>query len=67
MNDIDILEILALLIGIQNLYENRRQSAYNDVQSANSAQAEYLMEKINTQFEEQNKKIDKILELLQNT
>lgn len=54
-NDIDILAVISVLLGLQNLNENRQQSAHNDVQIANDKQAEYLLNEINRQFEEQNK------------
>ena len=58
MNAIDIL---ALLIGLENLFENRQQSDQNDVQSANDAQAEYLLMEINKRFEEQGEILEEIL------
>lgn len=51
----DLLSLLSLTIGIQNLQENRQQSRHNDVQAANNRQAEYLMKEINRKFDEQNK------------
>ena len=48
------IDIIALIVGIQNLAENRQQSAYNDVQKANNSQAEYLLSEINRRFDEQN-------------
>ena len=44
-------------IGIQNLYENEQQTAYNDVHASNQKQAEYLLGKIGKQFESQNKRL----------
>lgn len=61
------INIIALLIGMENLYENRTQSAQNDVQSANQQQAEYLLDEINKRFEEQNKLLERILGLLEYT
>ena len=66
-NDIDILAVVSVLLGLQNLNENRQQSAHNDVQIANDKQAEYLLKEISHQFEEQNKMLKKILELLENS
>lgn len=51
----DMLNILSLVLGYENLQENRQQSKHNDVQAANSAQAEYLLNEINKRFDEQNK------------
>ena len=36
--DIDILAVASVLLGMQNLQENRQQSAHNDVQLANDKQ-----------------------------
>ena len=51
----DMLNILSLVLGYENLQENRQQSRHNDVQAANSFQAEYLLNEINKRFDEQNK------------
>ena len=40
---LDILNVLSFMLGIENLQENRTQSAHNDVQAANQQQAEYLL------------------------
>ena len=64
-NFLDALNLASLIIGIQNLNENREQSAHNDVQSANDRQAKFLLEEINRQFEYQNKMLAEILEILE--
>ena len=61
---LDILNVLSFMLGIENLQENRTQSAHNDVQAANQQQAEYLLGEINKRFEEQNKILGEILERL---
>lgn len=61
----DLINILSFVIGMENLQENRQQSAHNDVQIANDKQAQYLLEEINKKFEEQNKILDKLVELLE--
>lgn len=61
----DLINILSFVIGMENLQENRQQSAHNDVQVANDKQAQYLLEEINKKFEEQNKILDKLVELLE--
>ena len=46
LNDFEysnLINIAALLIGLQNLYENEQQTAYNDVHASNQKQAEYLL------------------------
>ena len=63
---LDILNVLSFMLGIENLQENRTQSAHNDVQAANQQQAEYLLGEINKRFEEQNKILGEILERMEN-
>lgn len=63
---IDILSIVSLLLGYENLLENRSQSAHNDVQAANAKQEEHLLQEIKKMFEEQNQMLNEILQLLQN-
>lgn len=66
------IDIIALFIGLQNLYENRVQTAQNDVNAANDAQAEYLLSEINRRFDEQNeilaeqnRKLDRLIEVME--
>lgn len=63
---IDILSILSFIISIQNLCENREQSAHNDVQTANDKQEQHLLKEIKTLFDEQNEMLSEILTLLKN-
>lgn len=63
-NSQDILNAISILLGLQNLQENRKQSEHNDVQMANDKQAEYLLNEINKKFNEQNLILSAILELL---
>ena len=56
---LDILNVLSFMLGIENLQENRTQSAHNDVQ------AEYLLVEINKRFEEQNKILGEILDRME--
>jgi hypothetical protein len=63
---LDILSILSFYIGLENLSENRQQSAHNDVQIANNKQAAYLLAELTKKFDEQNKMLQKILEVLTN-
>ena len=64
---INLINVLSFVIGYSNLNENRQQSYRNDVQSANKAQAKYLLNEINRRFDEQNKILEeqnRILERL---
>lgn len=59
--NLDILSIISVLLGYENLIENRQQSAQNNVQAANDKQASELLTAINQQFAEQNKILNEIL------
>lgn len=60
----NLINALSLIIGMQNLQENREQSAHNDIHSENELQAQYLLTEIVALFEEQNKMLCEILKLL---
>ena len=61
---LDLMNALSLIIGMQNLQENRQQSAHNDIHSENEMQARYLLTEIASRFEEQNEMLREILRLL---
>lgn len=61
---LDLINIVSLIIGIQNLQENREQSAHNNIHSENDRQAKYLLAELTKQFEEQNILLKQILERL---
>ena len=70
-NFLDMLNAISVIVGMQNLKENREQSAHNDVQIANSEQTEYLLSVIAEQFKgltkillEQTTMLQEILKLL---
>lgn len=65
-NAIDIISVLSFMLGYENLLENRQQSAHNDVSAANDQQAQFLLSELTKQFEEQNKMLKQILEVLAN-
>ena len=58
----DTLALAGLLLGYENLMENREQSRQNDVQAANDKQAAYLLRELRYLFDEQNVMIKSILE-----
>ena len=64
-NYFDVLGFVSLLVGLQNLQENREQTKYNDVHSANDKQARFLLEELGKKFDEQNELLRKILEKLE--
>lgn len=61
---INLINILSFMVGLENMQENRQQSAQNDVQAANDKQAEYLLNKINDRFAEQNELLDNHTKML---
>ena len=63
-NNGDLLNIVSILIGLQNLQENREQSEHNDIQSANDNQTKFLLDELNKKFDEQNKMLNEILQIL---
>lgn len=63
---IDLISIVSFLVGLENLSENRQQSAHNDVQVANTAQAKFLLDELSKKFDEQNEMLRKILEGMSN-
>ena len=63
----NMLNLLSLMVGFQNLQENREQSAHNDIQSANDRQAQYILEELKLEFKKQNELLVKILNILENS
>lgn len=61
---LDLINVISLIIGIQNLQENREQSAHNNIHIENDRQAKYLLAELTKQFEEQNILLKQILERL---
>ena len=61
---LDILTVASFLLGYENLMENRKQSAQNDVAAANDKQAKYLLEELGRKFDEQNEMLRKIMEAI---
>ena len=62
---INLINILSFVVGLQNMQENRMQSAQNDVQAANDKQAHYLLQEINRRFDEQNRMLERLIELME--
>ena len=63
--DFDLLQILSIILGYQNLIENRQQSTHNDVTAANDKQAQFLLEEISRKFDEQNTMLERILKAVE--
>lgn len=49
---LDFITVLSFAISIQNLEENRQQTADNDVHKANDEQAKFLLKEIDRKFDE---------------
>ena len=50
----NLLDLISVLVGLENLMENRQQSAENDVNSANQRQAKEILDDLHEQFDKQN-------------
>ncbi len=61
----DLLAIISLLIGYENLLESRQQSAQNDVNAANDKQAQHILSEINARLDRQDEMLKEILKRLQ--
>ncbi len=64
-NFFNSIGLISFLVGVQNLQENRQQTASNDVHAANDEQAKLLLTEIRKLFEEQNKTLEKQNEMLE--
>jgi hypothetical protein len=59
---LDVLTIVSFFVGVENLMENRQQTAQNDVNLANDRQAKYLLRVLSAKFDEQNEMLKSIME-----
>ena len=64
-NFLDALNVASFLLGLQNLEENRAQSAQNDVGAANDKQASYLLSEIGKRLDRQDRTLEAIMEKLE--
>lgn len=60
----NLLDIISIVIGYQNLIENRQQSADNDVNRSNQEQAQLILDDLHEQFKLQNQMLAEILNIL---
>ena len=51
----NIFDIISILLGYENLMENRQQSAENNVNRSNQKQAKQILDKLHEEFNMQNK------------
>ena len=61
---IDLVNIASFVLGIMNLQENLTQSDKQDIVNELKNETSIVLNKINTHLQEQDNKINKILELL---
>lgn len=61
----DVLGVASFMLGLENLSENRIQSAQNDVNAANDKQASYLLSEIGKRLDRQDRTLEAILEKLE--
>lgn len=61
----DLLGVLSFLVGIQNLNENLTQNDKSELQQDLSNQSNKILQEIHTHLEEQDKKINYIINLLE--
>ena len=61
----DLLNVLSLLVGLQNLDMNLTQDDKQDLQNALSENADRLLTEIHAHLEQQDAKIDLILQRLE--
>lgn len=54
----NLLDLISILVGLENLMENRQQSADNDVNSANQRQAKEILDDLHEQFNKQNSMLE---------
>lgn len=67
------LNLISILLGYENLIENRQQSAENNISKSNQEQAKQILDDLHAQFniqnamlEYQNSLLEQILDLLKN-
>ena len=62
---LDSIALISFLIGVMNYEENLTQSDKQDLQDQLNSKIDLLLKEIHSHLEEQDKKIDKIMEALQ--
>lgn len=64
INFLDILNIMSFVIGLMNLNENLTQGDKQDIMKNLSEKADTILKEVHSHLEEQDEKINKILEIL---
>lgn len=60
----NLLNVLSILLGYENLMENRQQSADNNIERHNQKQAKQILDDLHEQFAYQNRLLEEILRIL---
>lgn len=63
---LDIITLLGFIVSVENLNANLTQNDKQDLQNDLSEKADKILNEIHTHLEEQDKKIDYIIERLNN-
>lgn len=65
-NDVtgNLLDLISVMLGYENLIENRQQSADNNVEKQNRIQSDSLLQDLHEQFSKQNKILEHQNDLL---
>lgn len=63
-NFFNAINVISLLVGLENLFENRTQSEQNDVFKANEQEASYLLDELGKRLDEQDAMLKEILRRL---
>ncbi len=64
-NFLDLINIASFVLGIMNLQENLTQSDKQDIVDKLRNESDTILNKVHEHLEQQDKKIDKILEILE--
>lgn len=64
-NFLDLVNIASFVLGVMNLQENLTQSDKQDIVDRLDKESDVILNKIHDHLEEQDKKIDRILEILE--
>lgn len=54
----NILNLISILLGYENLIENRQQSADNNISKSNQEQAKQILDDLHAQFDKQNSMLE---------
>lgn len=54
----DLLNIISIMLGYENLMENRQQSEDNNVEKHNQKQAKQILDDLHIQFDKQNEMLE---------